>query len=149
MKKKKRTNKKTNFNLITFLKENPGTIVMAIISIFIFLVVRRLANTTKGLIVSLIIFTIYLTPSIYRLYTGKKTTKAQKELFWKRTTIGIFGFCIVGFVAVIFFFTMIVIKAPNFEPNELYRADATVVYSSDGTLMAKLGAENRDRKSVV
>ena len=144
---KKRSSRRTNFNLENFLKENPGIIVVAIISLIIFIFLTRLTSVVNSLIIALGILLIYSLPSIYRLImhkSKKKRTKAQKKIFWQRVLIGVFSVCIIGFVAVIVFMAMIVKNAPEFNPDLLYKSDSTILYSKDGTLFAKLGAENRE-----
>ena len=144
---KKRVSRKKKISVGDFFKENPGIIVVGIIALIIFIFLARIISPLIGFIVAFVLFFIYCLPSLYRLITHKpkkKRTKAQKRLFWQRVLIGFFSFCIVGFVAVIVFFAMIVKNAPDFDPELLYKSDATVLYSSDGTIFAKLGLQNRE-----
>ena len=144
---KKKNTKNLNFNFKKFFKENPGIIVMSIICLILFIILTRFTKPLIALGIALGLLFIYCLPSIYRLITNKpkkKKTKAQKRIFWQRILIGVFSFCIIGFVAVIVFMAMIVKNAPEFDPNLLYKSDSTVLYSNDGTLFAKLGIENRE-----
>ena len=144
---KKKNTKNLNFNFKKFFKENPGIIVMSIICLILFIILTRFTKPLIALGIALGLLFIYCLPSIYRLITNKpkkKKTKVQKRIFWQRILIGVFSFCIIGFVAIIVFMAMIVKNAPEFNPDLLYKSDSTVLYSNDGTLFAKLGMENRE-----
>ena len=59
--------------------------------------------------------------------------------------------CCLGFLACIvlagIFLASIVASAPNFDPNQLYAAESTILYDKDGNEFAKLGAQKRERVS--
>jgi penicillin-binding protein 1A len=148
--KKKRTvkrKKKKELNLLEFLKESIFLIIMLFIDIFLFLVLKViLRNKIKAFIIAAIFYLICLIPTIYRLITGKKKkkrTKKEQRKFIKRIIILCLGMGIVLIAFMISFFTMIIIKSPDFDPNLLYNANSTTIYWSDGTELAKIGSENR------
>ncbi len=79
----------------------------------------------------------------------KKENAKKKKSKWKLALkiFLIIGFviflCIVGFC--IMFANYIVKNAPEFNPNNLYRQESSIVYAKDGTILAKLGAEKREK----
>jgi penicillin-binding protein 1A len=54
---------------------------------------------------------------------------------------------ILGLLAVCFFLSHIVKSAPAFDPNNLYRKEASIIYDSNGDILAKIGREIRDKIS--
>ena len=52
-------------------------------------------------------------------------------------------FVIVGIIGITAFFAYIVTNAPKFDPNNLKFTQMSEIYDSDGSLIAKLGNENR------
>ena len=78
-----------------------------------------------------------------RINTNKKTSKKKKKKIWKiLLLILLSGFILIvlGIVALCIY---IVSHAPNFDPKELYAAEPSIVYDSEGNEFAKLGAEQR------
>lgn len=73
--------------------------------------------------------------------------KSKKKKIGKKVLMGllIFGiFCLVAFGI----FMFIIIKdAPEFSPDKLYHQEASILYSSDGSVIKKLGSENREKIS--
>ena len=76
----------------------------------------------------------------------KETIKKKKSK--KRKILKIFlllmlsGFILVV-LAIVAFFLYIVAKAPNFNPDELYVSEPSVIYDKDGAEITKLGSEKR------
>ena len=77
---------------------------------------------------------------------NKKTVrkKKKKNKKWLKILLILFlAGVILVIVAIVVFCIYIVSHAPNFDPNELYVSEPTVVYDKDGKEFAKLGAEQR------
>ena len=81
--------------------------------------------------------------------TKKKKKKKKNKGFGKKIFKGLLMFIlimmIIAFVAVLLFFSYVVKNAPNFDPKNLYKAESTILYFSDGTEMAKIGSETREK----
>jgi penicillin-binding protein 1A len=76
----------------------------------------------------------------------KKIKRSHKN-WWKPVLMFVFICFIIGMLAMGSFFMYIVIKAPKFDPNELYASEASVLYGSKGEVIAKLGAQKREKIS--
>ncbi len=70
--------------------------------------------------------------------------KKKNKKIWKKILMVFLILCILGIITCIGFAAYIVIEAPKFKPDDLYKMEPTVLYSSDGTEMAHLGSEKRD-----
>lgn len=75
----------------------------------------------------------------------KKVVKNRKKTILQIILIVILSFIIIGVVAVTCFFMMIVKEAPDFDPKNLYTQESSIVYSSSGAEIAKLGVEKREK----
>ena len=144
MKKKKNAVKK----LKKVWNNDPKNILVPVLSIIIFIVSSFSIGIVKGLIIFLIINMIYFLPML--ISKGKKnSTKNEKEKKKKkRKTLKILLlillFCfILGIIAIILFFSYVVMKAPNFDPDALYVTDPSIVLDKDGNEIGKLGSEKR------
>lgn len=144
MKKKKNAVKK--FKKVW--NNDPKNILVPVLSIIIFIVSSFSIGIVKGLIIFLIINIIYFLPML--ISKGKKnSTKNEKEKKKKkRKTLKILLlillFCfILGIIAIILFFSYVVMKAPNFDPDALYVTDPSIVLDKDGNEIGKLGSEKR------
>lgn len=144
MKKKKNAVKK----LKKVWNNDPKNILVPVLSIIIFIVSSFSIGIVKGLIIFLIINIIYFLPML--ISKGKKnSTKNEKEKKKKkRKTLKILLlillFCfILGIIAIILFFSYVVMKAPNFDPDALYVTDPSIVLDKDGKEIGKLGSEKR------
>lgn len=78
--------------------------------------------------------------------TTKKTKKNHKKI-GNIIAISVITLGIAVMSVVIAFGLYIVFTSPEFSATTLYNVEATNVYWKDGSLMAKLGAENRENKS--
>ena len=76
-------------------------------------------------------------------------TKEGKRRRRKKIIKGLFNLCLVGMLVIltlsIVFSIYIVIKAPDFDPEKLYRAESSVIYDKNGNEIAKLGIEKRKK----
>ncbi len=128
-----------------FLTAAPVALLALILGIIMFGIVKSL----------LVAATIMLVPTIILLggkimkrrnkkgkVEGKKRSKFNKVIntILNIILIGIIV-CIVGAAA---FAIYIVKNAPDFDPDNLYQKEASIIYDSDGELIAKLGLEIRD-----
>ena len=59
--------------------------------------------------------------------------------------IAFFTLTIIGIIFAIFFIFIIVKNAPNFDPEKLYKKEASIIYSKDGKVIAKVGEEMREK----
>ena len=79
---------------------------------------------------------------------NNKKENIKKKKSKKRKILKIFlllmlsGFILVV-LAIVAFFLYIVAKAPNFNPDELYVSEPSVIYDKDGAEITKLGSEKR------
>lgn len=53
--------------------------------------------------------------------------------------------CILVLLAMCTFFAIIVKKAPEFDPNQLYQKESSILYDNQGREFQKLGAQNREK----
>lgn len=74
-----------------------------------------------------------------------KKKKSKKLLIIKIILITILAIIIIGCIAVGIFFSMIVSEAPEFNPQNLFTQESSIIYSSKGTEIAKLGTEKREK----
>ena len=87
----------------------------------------------------------------FKLFRRKKKelTKADKKRRRRKIFKFFFNLCLVGLLLVltlaIVFSIYIVIKAPDFDPEKLYRAESSVIYDKNGNEIAKLGIEKRKK----
>ena len=72
----------------------------------------------------------------------KQVEKKKEKLISKIITI-ILIIILLGILLGIFFIGYIIVSAPNFNPGNLYRQESSIVYDSDGEVIAKLGSEKR------
>jgi penicillin-binding protein 1A len=75
---------------------------------------------------------------------GKKR-RINKLLIIKIILIMILVVIIVSVVSMFIFFSMIVAEAPEFNPQNLYTQESSIVYNSKGEEIAKLGTEKREK----
>ncbi len=76
---------------------------------------------------------------------GKKFTKKKKKKIVKIIFNSFLVFVILVIVSGITFVVYVITTAPKFEPNTLYKKEASIVYDINGKVVAKLGLEIRDK----
>lgn len=89
---------------------------------------------------------------VVRDYKSKATPKKKAEKGKKKTKkkalkiilIVFAGFFLLGVVAVVGFIILIVTTAPEFDPENLYMKEASVLLANDNTVFARLGDEKRE-----
>ena len=136
--------------IITYKEE----IAIALISIIAFVVGLFSVGLIKALIVIGLADIIYIGSIIMKkkkkVTVEKKTTKKKSK---KRIFIIILkGFIIFGLlcaiaamIAAVLFWKNIVNNAPEFNENNLYRSESTIVYDRNGVIIGKLGTEKREK----
>lgn len=142
MKKKKNTIKfkKPNINKIKkwLLKSkfNLFVIILSIIGV-------ALGTYLLGFLFSLILFVVFDVIILGIHWFLNKGTAVQVRKKKKIALILFLILCIIGLVGSIVFATIIVKEAPEFNPENLYTKESSVLYDKDGEIYAKLGAEQR------
>lgn len=88
-----------------------------------------------------------------KLKKGKNSNKQKKKFKFNKQKIKfilkiLLIIFIVGIIAAIgivaVFFHSIVKNAPDFNPNDLYQKESSIIYDSEGKLITKLGNEKRE-----
>lgn len=77
--------------------------------------------------------------------TKKPTKKNKKKEIIRIILIILLAGIILGILGISIFFAIIVKEAPEFDPQNLYTQESSIVYASDGTEIAKLGIEKREK----
>lgn len=136
--KKENKNKESKF--IRKIKEKSKIIILALISV----VALIIGSFTIGFISTVILLVI--AGLIYYFITKpkKKTKRSVKEVL-KTVLIFCFSFAIFFLIVAVGFASYIILTAPEFNAENLYNKDASILYNSDGTEMAKIGAEIRQK----
>lgn len=73
--------------------------------------------------------------------TGKKKRKNKK--IWKKVLNICLFMLLISLILFVIFMIYIIIKAPDFDPKNLYKNESSVVYDKDGNQITKLGVEKR------
>jgi penicillin-binding protein 1A len=75
----------------------------------------------------------------------KKVNKKTKfKTILHRIFLGMLIFFIIGLLSVFAFAALIVITAPEFDPNNMSRKEATTLFDKNGEVIVKLGLEKRE-----
>ena len=77
---------------------------------------------------------------------GKKKKKKKNKIIKFLLNFALL-MILLALIVVIIFFIYIVIKAPDFNPDNLYRAESSVIYDKDGNQLTKIGIEKRKKVS--
>jgi penicillin-binding protein 1A len=137
-------------NVKKIILENKMNVVIGIISLIAFIVGGfAIGWLTAFLIIGAIDLLLFIPTLIKKKKKKKrvrtKASKAKKKKIFKIILIILFSVGILVLAAVFIFFWMIVKNAPDFDPNRLYQKEATIIYDSKGEIIAKLGAEKREK----
>ena len=143
--------------LKNILKKYSEQITIGIISLIAFIAGFMAIGFIKSLIIIGIADMIYVGSIIMKKKKGtnktnKQSTK-QKSIKKKKTIIGIIKWIIIislilfiiAMIAAIIFWKNIVDNAPEFDENNLYRSESTIIYDANGIIRAKLGSEKREK----
>lgn len=86
-----------------------------------------------------------LDSEIKKKTSKKKNNKSKKKKILKALLNLFLLFLLIFLIVAVIFAIYIVIKAPDFDPDNLYRAEASIVYENSGKQIAKLGVEKRKK----
>ena len=160
VKEEKQTkSKKTIDNkILNFIIEHKIFLIIDVI----FLILTLLCFKKKMLfgIISLVIFIAFII--LYVVFGGRIMKKKKKKHVEnneqiikkkKRRRRKIFKFLfnsalvmlLLALIGAIVFAIYIVINAPDFDPDNLYRAESSIIYDKDGNQIAKIGIEKRKK----
>ena len=84
--------------------------------------------------------------AVHLLLSSKNMSKRKRRII-NRIFIIILALGIMGLVAFSAFLIYIVTSAPSFNPNNLDKQELSIVYDQNGEIIAKLGAEKREKVS--
>lgn len=147
--KKKKTNKTNNKKMtfykkiLKFIRENMYDIILASLSIIALIIGTIAIGFKKAIIIVILLdIVVWFLPIIS--FIGNKS----KRKIRRRTLAQVFLWCvIIGLIACIAFAIYIVVKAPEFNPDNLYSKESTIIYDKDGQIVAKLGSQMREKVS--
>lgn len=128
---------------VKLIKDNMYDVIFIILSIIALIIGNFAIGWKKALIIVLFIdVLVWFLPVIS--FIGNKT----KRKFKRKSLAQIFLWCVIGGLALcICFGLFIVIKSPEFNPQNLYAKNSTIIYDKDGQIVAKLGKEKREKIS--
>ena len=132
-------NKKEN-KLIKKIKEKSKIIIFALIC----LIALIIGSFTIGFVSTLILLIIVSLIYYFVTKPKKKTKKSGKEIL-KTVLIFCFSFAIFFLIVAVGFASYIILTAPEFNVENLYNKDASILYGADGTEIAKIGSEIRQK----
>ncbi len=153
--KNKMNIKKTFKSFLDFMLSHK---IFTIINV-LFLIITVLAFVRKLLfgLVMIILWLLFII--IYRIIGGKiakekseianeedmKKFKKKKKRLLKMFFNLILLMVLLALIVAIVFSIYIVVNAPDFDPENLYRAESSVIYDRDGNQIAKIGLEKRKK----
>lgn len=142
-----------------FILKNKEQIVVFIISLIAFIVGFKAVGLLKSLLIIGIADLLYIfsilgkkkKPKANNVVNQTKENNSKKKN--KKKKIKIIKILIIlvllGFIAIMIaaslFWMHIVNNAPEFDPQNLYRSESSILYYADGEIMAKLGTEQREK----
>lgn len=130
-------------NFLKFLKKNKTNITIIVISIITFIIGGFAINwITSGIIVGILVLLLFL---FSKKKPKKKNAKKKKKKWLKIILIIGLSFLILSIIGAMIFIWLVIKNAPEFDPNKLYQKEATIIYSSKGEIIAKLGTEKREK----
>lgn len=133
--KKKSKNIKKEFK--KKVNEDPLNLIVPILSLLILIASSLAIGIFLGIFLFIVINGVYFLPRILKK-RGFNMKKGKK--------IGLLILLclfILAIIMIIVFFVYIMIKAPDFDPDKLYKSDPSVVLDVKGNEVAKLGTEQR------
>ncbi len=128
-----------------FIKKNSFVIIAIVISILTLVVGTIAIGFLKAFaIVAVIDLVLFLLPKLFGK-KGKKKNKKQRKKAFKIFLIIMLSFIIFLIVACVIFAGYIVQTAPEFNPDNLFKNESTILYDSKGEIIKKLGVEKREK----
>jgi penicillin-binding protein 1A len=129
-------------NINKFIKKNKNILIKGAIAVgLILLLIYRIGLIPAIVISGLVIGGIKIFPILRK---NIKTKKKRRKLF-NNLLLAFLVLGIIGIIAIFLLMSYIVINAPSFNPENLYKKEATVIYDNNGEIVAKLGTEKRIR----
>lgn len=133
------------------IKRNLAILIGSFILAFLFILIRCWFLTPLIIVADVLLFKFKF--KLKRKKNGKfyisktkiQTNKKEKRKTFKIFLIFVLGFAIFLLVTFISFILYIIITTPSFDPNKLYKNNATVIYDKDGAEISKIGAQNREK----
>lgn len=126
------------------IKKNKSTLLTILLVLITGLVLYFKLGLIPTLIISLfIVLVLNLIPIIKKM---SKTKKGKKKLL-NIALGGISAFGIILLLICILGGAYIIIAAPDFKPDNLYKKEATIIYDKANEIIAKIGLENREKIS--
>lgn len=140
-----------------FLFNNSTNIIIVILSIIVLLIGSLVLDFLKVLVVVIILDLLWFIPPIIKnksrknnkenrkgdIMTKPKKEKKKKKI-GKKILLGLLITFIVLFILGILFFVYIAVKAPKFNPDQLYHKESSILYMKNGDVFAKIGSEKRE-----
>lgn len=159
-------------NIKKFVENNKDYVVIGIVSIIAFIIGCLAIKPIIAFIIIMIADAALFLPNIIKnrkkiekgrhmAFSRKKNDKTKKvnnkkkdnikptkkkKSIWKKLLFIFLIFCVIGIILICLFAAYIVVKAPKFDPKELYHQEASTLYYKNGDNweeFAKLGTENR------
>ena len=140
-----------------FMFNNSTNILVGIISLIILIIGSFIIGFVKSLlIVGFLDILWFIPPIIKRNLNKKKNRKGElmskpkkekkkgKKNIGKKILLGLLIAFIVLFALGIIFMIYIAVKAPKFDPDQLYHKEASILYANDDSVYAKIGSEKRE-----
>lgn len=79
-----------------------------------------------------------------KITKGKKKPLPKKKIkILKIILISVLVFFLLGLIGICYFLFLVVKGAPEFNPQNLYQKEATIIYDKDGEIITKIGSEIR------
>ena len=153
-----------------FIESNKDNVIIGIISLIVFIIGCLSVNPVIAFLIIILLDSALFVPNLLKTRKtaekGRHTALSRKKYYTKATKvkdkpktkkptnkkkkilkmlIRIFLSCCILFIVLgCIAWAIIVVKAPKFDPKELYHQEATTLYDKDGEAFATLGSENRE-----
>lgn len=125
----------------TMVKNKPYMIGV-ILSVVMFVILLVQMGLIRAFVFTSILAAIYFT---FLHFNSKKLSKKKQKTLKKKVLLGFLGLGIAGLLVMFLFVGIVVFTAPKFDPKNMDRNNASVLYDKDGELIAKLGLEKREK----
>lgn len=143
-------------NIKEYIKNYPLFVIINILA-FIFTIIGFIISGILGLVIIIIwlcALLIFLKTGGYENMKAKKgkngtktNNKKKKNKVLRFILNALLLLILLVLVGGIIFSIYIVINAPDFDPENLYRAESSIIYDKDGNQIAKIGKEKRKKVS--
>ena len=144
------------------IKSNKTNILIMAISLIAFIVGGIAINFLVSLLIVGGINALLFIPDLLKKKSNKKKSSKKKQPKKKQSNkkrkpkkkrkklikiilIFFISIGILAILAVALFFWLIIKRAPEFDPEKLYYKESSIVYDSNGEIIAKLGVEKREK----